>query len=105
MHSLDSYFASHAVHVLNPPAPGAQQENCAAPADAQEAVAQLGRLLTEFSGEATDYFESVRAQLAAVLAPQVLARLEQHLSRYEFEEAHQLLPQAAASPPDTAETS
>jgi PAS domain S-box-containing protein len=105
MHSLDGYFASHAVHVLNPPAPGAQQENGAAPADAQEAVAQLGRLLAEFSGEATDYFESVRAQLAAVLAPQVLARLEQHLSRYEFEEAHQLLPQAAASPPDTAETS
>jgi hypothetical protein len=47
----------------------------------------------------------VRAQLAGVLETSVLARLEQHLSRYEFEEARQLLPPAAKLQPDTAETS
>jgi CheY-like chemotaxis protein len=102
MHSLDNYFASHAARAPAPAAP-LHAPGSAAPADALQAVAQLGQLLAEFSGEATDYFESVRAQLAGVLESQVLARLEQHLSRYEFEEARELLPQTATRP-DTAES-
>jgi hypothetical protein len=46
----------------------------------------------------------VRGLLAGALETSVLARLEQHLSRYEFEEARQLLPQAADARPDIAET-
>jgi hypothetical protein len=47
----------------------------------------------------------VRTRLAGALDAQHMARLEQHLSRYEFEEARQQLPKtAAATRPDTAET-
>ncbi|MFS2079460.1 hypothetical protein ACCD01_13190 [Telluria sp. Tellsp99] len=44
----------------------------------------------------------MRTRLAGVLDAEHMARLEQHLSRYEFEEARQQLP--AATRPDTAET-
>jgi CheY-like chemotaxis protein len=104
MHSLDSYFAGHAARALQPLAAPPPAGGAVLPADAQEALGQLAQLLAEFSGDATDYFESVRTQLAGVLESAVLARLEQHLSRYEFEEARQLLPQAAGSRPDTAES-
>jgi hypothetical protein len=59
--------------------------------DAHEALARLSTLLEEFSGEATDYFDSVRAQLARLLDAPAMASLEAYLSRYEFEEARQLL--------------
>jgi PAS domain S-box-containing protein len=99
MASLDRYFASAAAT----PAPEVAPE---LPADADgaglEAVTQLDQLLAEYSGDALDYFLTVRAHLAGVLDAQRLARLEQHLSRYEFEEARQLLP-AATTRPDTAE--
>jgi PAS domain S-box-containing protein len=107
MDSLDNYFVSHAAQALAP-APAAHGPDAhgpdAAPPDALEAAAQLEQLLAEFSGEATDYFEAVRGRLADVLDAHALARLEQHLSRYEFEEARQLLPQTAQARPDTAET-
>jgi PAS domain S-box-containing protein len=106
MQSLDRYFTASARSTE--PAPPALPVQADAP-EAGAAVAGLAQLLAEFSGEATDYFETVRAQLAGVLDVQVLARLEQHLSRYEFEEARQLLPAvdtalAAQARPDTAET-
>jgi CheY-like chemotaxis protein len=104
MQSLDNYFASRAAQAASQPAPAVPDAVAAAPADALQAIAQLEQLLAEFSGDATDYFESVRGQLAGALESPVLARLEQHLSRYEFEEARQLLPQAADARPDTAET-
>ncbi|MFC5547723.1 hybrid sensor histidine kinase/response regulator [Massilia aerilata] len=104
MHSLDQYFAGRAAQAAIQPAPAVQEAVTLAPADALQAIAQLGQLLAEFSGDATDYFETVRGQLAGVLETPVLARLEQHLSRYEFEEARQLLPQAADARPDIAET-
>ncbi|CAH0262134.1 Signal transduction histidine-protein kinase BarA [Massilia sp. Bi118] len=104
MHSLDQYFASRAAQAAIQPAPPAQEAVTHAPADTLQAIAQLEQLLAEFSGDATDYFETVRGQLAGVLETPVLARLEQHLSRYEFEEARQLLPQAADARPDIAET-
>jgi hypothetical protein len=76
----------------------------ASSADSIEAARELDQMLAGFSGEALDYFDTVRAALAAVLDAPDLARLEQHLSRYEFEEARALLPQALlASHPDTAE--
>jgi PAS domain S-box-containing protein len=106
MESLDRYFASAAAAT-----PGPEPEAVPVlPADADgaglEAVVQLDQLLAEYSGDALDYFLTVRAHLAGVLDAQRLARLEQHLSRYEFEEARQLLPAAAAAAtrPDTAET-
>jgi CheY-like chemotaxis protein len=104
MESLDRYFArAAAVPAPEPPAPPL------ASADADEAaldaVAQLDQLLAEYSGDAIDYFETVRTRLAGALDAQHMARLEQHLSRYEFEEARQQLPKtAAATRPDTAET-
>jgi CheY-like chemotaxis protein len=101
MDSLDAYFAGQAARPPQAPAPDARLDG-AAPADALRAVAQLERLLAEFSGDATDYFETVRAELASVIDGAVMARLAQHLSRYEFEEARQLLPQAADTRPDAA---
>ena len=98
MAALDRHFASAGTPAADSP--------CEAGQDAQEAIAQLDGLLAEFSGEATDYFDSVRCALAAVLPAAALARLETHLSRYEFEEARALLKQAAApgdTHPDTAE--
>ena len=104
MESLDRYFARAAAA---PPAPAPAP--VPAPRDAEgsglDAVAQLDHLLAEYSGDALDYFETVRALLAGVLDFDHMARLEQHLSRYEFEEARQQLPDtAAANRPDTAET-
>jgi two-component system, sensor histidine kinase and response regulator len=77
----------------NEPAPAAN----ATAAGAHEALAQLSTLLDEFSGDATDYFDSVRAQLARLLDPPAMASLEAYLSRYEFEEARQLLARHAAA--------
>jgi len=100
MYSLDNYFATGAA-LGAAPAAAAPEPAMLAPGDALDAVAQLALLLAEFSGEALDYFETVRALLAGALEPQAMARLEQHLSRYEFDEARQLLPQPAR--PDTVE--
>jgi len=104
MESLDRYFARAAI--APPPEPPAPPL-LAGDADeaAADAVVQLDQLLAEYSGDAIDYFETVRARLAGVLDAEHMARLEQHLSRYEFEEARQQLPKtAAATRPDTAET-
>jgi PAS domain S-box-containing protein len=60
-----------------------------------EALAQLRVLLAEYSGDSTDYFDSVRQPLAALLASADLERLAAHMNNYEFEAASRLL--AAAS--------
>ncbi|GAB3472861.1 hypothetical protein GCM10027321_46350 [Massilia terrae] len=85
---LDRYFDN---------APDTPAPPSAAQDSAQEALARLAALLEEFSGEATDYFDSVRAQLATVLDAASMARLQAYLSRYEFEEARQLLARRAAA--------
>jgi HPt (histidine-containing phosphotransfer) domain-containing protein len=87
MTALDCYFEANAVEPL---AAAAEP-----PAAAGQALRQLEALLAEFSGEATDYFESVRGALAAVLDGATLARLSGHLSRYEFEEARAVLQDAS----------
>src|SRR5205085_11512261 len=107
MESLDRYFARVAAAPAppppEPPAPPPLSED--ADDAATDAIVQLDQLLAEYSGDAIDYFETVRARLAGVLDAEHMARLEQHLSRYEFEEARQQLPKtAAATRPDTAET-
>jgi hypothetical protein len=96
MASLDRYFARAAETPPEPPPASIQTDG-----DGLAAAAQLDHLLAEYSGDAIDYFESVRARLAGVLDGQRLAHLAQHLSRYEFEEARQLL----ATRPATASTS
>jgi CheY-like chemotaxis protein len=94
MYSLDNYFASGMPAVPDAPAP---DPAVPLPAGAIDAVAQLAQLLAEFSGEATDYFASVREMLAGALEPQAMARLEQHLANYEFEEARALMPARPAT--------
>jgi signal transduction histidine kinase/DNA-binding response OmpR family regulator/HPt (histidine-containing phosphotransfer) domain-containing protein len=95
MQALDRYFDANAA---DPPAAAAP---AGPPAGAGHALAQLDALLAEFSGEALDYFEGVRGALATMLDGATLARLESHLSRYEFEDARAVL-QGAARAPDPA---
>ena len=102
MDSLDCYFANTHEVPAALPAGGAGQAQDDGP-DGLDAVAQLERLLAEFSGEATDYFDSVRAPLARLLGPGLLTRLESHLSRYEFEEARAVLAQAHGASDSIAE--
>ena len=71
--------------------------------DAAKAVAQLEAMLAEFSGEATDFFDTVRGPLGRLLGPGALARLEAHLSRYEFEEARLVLSQSHGGTSSIAE--
>lgn len=104
MESLDRYFA-RAAAAPPEPAPAPVSASPDTEGSGLDAVAQLDQLLAEYSGDALDYFETVRPLLAGVLDFDHMARLEQHLSRYEFEEARQQLPDtAAANRPDTAET-
>jgi hypothetical protein len=102
MESLDRYFARAAIAPPPPEPPAPPALSADADDAATDAIVQLDQLLAEYSGDAIDYFETVRASLAGVLDAEHMARLEQHLSRYEFEEARQQLP--AATRPDTAET-
>ncbi len=103
MDALDCYFANA------PEVPAARQAAAAGTGeaadgpDAAQAVAQLESLLAEFSGEATDYFDTVRVPLGRLLGPGALARLESHLSRYEFEEARLVLAQANGASSSIAE--
>ncbi|MBW8896639.1 MAG: response regulator, partial [Massilia sp.] len=84
MQSLDRYFASPAAEAIAAVAldPGGSIEH---------ALEQLQLLLAEFSGDTTDYFDSVRARLATVLGTAALEKLATHLAKYEFEEARALL--------------
>ncbi|MBY0242914.1 MAG: hybrid sensor histidine kinase/response regulator, partial [Burkholderiaceae bacterium] len=79
-------------HVDNAPPPADVNTLEVAPA---EALAQLRLLLGEYSGDSTDYFDSVRKPLAALLAAADFERLATHMNNYEFEAASRLL--AAAS--------
>ncbi len=56
-----------------------------------EALAQLRALLAEYSGDSTDYFDSVRPQLATMLPPADIERLAAHMNNYEFEAASRML--------------
>ena len=56
-----------------------------------EALAQLRALLAEYSGDSTDYFDSVRPQLATLLPPSDIERLAAHMNNYEFEAASRML--------------
>jgi two-component system sensor histidine kinase/response regulator len=63
-----------------------------------EAIARLRRLLEEFSGDTTDYFDSVRAILATALPAPALDRLAGHLARYEFDDAVKILASLDSDP-------
>ncbi|WP_379679273.1 response regulator [Massilia consociata] len=87
--ALDRYFVNAAADAAGAGAVAAAPEQ--AQDAAAGAAARLDAMLAEFSGEATDYFDNVRAPLGRLLGPGALARLEAHLSRYEFEEARAVL--------------
>ncbi|MCA1856484.1 response regulator [Massilia oculi] len=102
MDALDCYFANAPEVPAALPWPDTAG-SAPSPEDGRAAIATLENLLAEFSGEATDYFDTVRAPLGRLLGPGALARLEAHLSRYEFEEARQVLAQAGGAPSSMAE--
>ncbi len=88
MDALDTYFAGSRPAAAAAPPPGSTA------LDAATAVARLEAMLAEFSGEATDFFDTVRGPLGRLLGPALLTRLKAHLSRYEFEEARAVLVQS-----------
>jgi signal transduction histidine kinase len=60
-------------------------------ADQRAQLARLAGLLDAFSGEAGEYFESIRPALATLVEPHALARLAAHIAGYQFEDARRLL--------------
>ena len=60
-------------------------------AEALQSREHLLLMLAAFSGEANDYFESVRPALAGLVDPQALARLAAHIAEYQYDEARRLL--------------
>lgn len=60
-------------------------------AEAFAARDQLVVLLKDYSGDALDYFDSVKPALAQLMAPEALHRLAEHIERYEFEAAREVL--------------
>ena len=90
--SLDQYFASV------PAGADPAAATLALPSESpQQALRHLQSLLAEFSGDTTDYFDTVRVRLAALLDAPTLERLSSHLAKYEFEEARLLLSDPAFS--------
>ncbi len=59
--------------------------------DERAQLARLLDMLSEFSGEAAEYFEAIRPALAGLVEPHALARLSAHIAGYQFEDAHRLL--------------
>lgn len=82
LEGLDEYFSTH----LDSP-----QHPLADTGRAVAAMAQLDLMLSEFSGEAGDFFEECKDVLAAALAPAAIALLDWHMQRYEFDAARALL--------------
>lgn len=70
-----------------PAAPGAPEPS----ADQRAQLARLAGMLDAFSGEAGEYFESIRPVLATLVEPHALARLSAHIAGYQFEDARRLL--------------
>ncbi|TFW27808.1 response regulator [Massilia arenosa] len=93
--ALDRYFAASAADAIAAIVPLEPGES------PQAALEHLQQLLAEFSGETTDYFDSVRKRLATLVDATTLERVAGHLAKYEFEEARGLL--AAAIPTETME--
>ncbi len=83
---LDAYFA-----LAQRAEPGS-----VAGQDGANALLTLQSLLDAFDGEASDYFDSVRASLAGVLGPLVLEQLAERMANYDFEAARRLLAADAA---------
>jgi two-component system sensor histidine kinase/response regulator len=63
--------------------------------DPRQALSELRSLLSEFSGDSMDYFETVRPGLAGLLPTATMARLVYHMQQYEFEAAASLLTAAS----------
>ena len=81
---LDNYFSTQL---------DTRQCSASDKARALAARAQLDVMLSEFSGEANDFFDQCRSDLAAAMPPAAMALLEGHVERYEFAAARALLGQ------------
>ncbi len=57
----------------------------------QDVLQELMLMLKECDGDTPDYFNSVRTFLAQSIEEATLQQLANHISQYEFEEAHQML--------------
>jgi predicted ATPase/signal transduction histidine kinase len=73
------------------PEPATAPQPAAEGSDERAQLARLECLLHAFSGEAGEYFESIRPALAGVVEPHALARLGAHIAGYQFEDARRLL--------------
>ena len=77
--------------VAGPAAAVPSPASSAAMAEARERRDQLLAMLAAFSGDANDYFESIRPALADLVEPQALARLSSYIAHYQFDDARRLL--------------
>lgn len=80
--SLDSYFSTHL---------DSHQSLLADMSRAAAAKAQLDLMLSEFSGEAGEFFDACKGDLAAALPPAAIVQLEGHMQRYEYDAARAVL--------------
>ncbi|MBJ7313085.1 response regulator [Rugamonas sp. CCM 8940] len=81
--------------VLPPATAPVADIDAATAADPARALAQLRALLAAYDGESPEYFSAVRGVLAGLLPTHTLERLAAHMAAYQFEEAAQLLADAA----------
>ena len=63
----------------------------------QPLLAKLKAYLAEFDGEAADYFEEIRDQMAGTIPAVELAKLETEVRAYEFDKALDSLQRLAGS--------
>ncbi len=53
----------------------------------RQRLAHLAQLLSEFSGDCPQYFEENRAYFCQILDPNMVARIEQHIAQYAYDDA------------------
>jgi PAS domain S-box-containing protein len=96
LYSVLSRWLGMSMKVIPPLPPLPQSSELGADAaNPRQAISELRSLLSEFSGDSMDYFETVRPGLASVLPAATMARLVYHMQQYEFEAAATLLKVAA----------
>jgi HPt (histidine-containing phosphotransfer) domain-containing protein len=61
------------------------------PADAHAASAKLLAMLGQYSGDAPEYFDDVRSEMATILPFAALELMVTHLERYDFDAARDVL--------------
>jgi two-component system sensor histidine kinase/response regulator len=95
LYGVLSRWLGMSMKVIPPLAPSSPSDAGGHPADPRQALSELRALLSEFSGDSMDYFDTVRQGLASLLPAATMARLVYHMQQYEFEAAALLLKVAA----------